>query len=401
MARKSLEVGEIGKPGCKHIGGRKYRAHVRARLSKDKVVQVQAVAGTEKEALRLVIERAQEKIGYISNEGLSENSTVTELVEAYIKHMRAGVGVLNEIRPQTLDQYETVIRILKGESIGEKYPTIGDLPLRKCKTSHVHRWLGEVSMISPSTGKRCKVVLKHAFKFALTHDIDLWRSNPAAEAELKSPERKPVKALTAADIKILRKRVAEWQTPRKRTDLIGIVDMLIATGMRPNEALALRWEDIDLASTIPHVTVRGTLVEVAGGQGAGGGLIRQDMTKTRAGIRKIALPTWIIPGLMERRVMADGELVFPSEVGGYLSLRNIGNRWRDARGEDYKHVSLYDFRRTVATRIARKYGAAAAGGQLGHGDDGQVATEHYIEKELAIVDFSDALNDLVDDGQSV
>lgn len=396
MARTELEVGDLGKVGCKHLGGRKYRAHVRVRISSDKVVQVQVVAGTETEAKTLVVERARARVSFESVDEVTEDSTVTELVEALITHLRSGSGVLNKKRPQTIDQYETVVRILKGENRGEKYPTIGDRPLRKLKTSHVHRWLGDVSMISPSTGKRCKVVLKHAFMFALTHDVDLWRSNPAADAELKRPERREVKALGKADIKELRRRVGEWQTPRKRTDLTGIVDMLIATGMRPNEALALRWDDLNLADTPATVTVAGTVVEIAGGKKTGGGLQRQDVTKTKAGTRIITLPGWIIPGLMERRVMAGSRLVFPSETGEYLSLRNIGNRWRDARGEEYKHVSLYDFRRTVATWIAREHGAAAAGGQLGHGDDGQVANEHYIEHDVVTVDYSDVLNGLVD-----
>ncbi len=90
---------------------------------------------------------------------------------------------------------------------------------------------------------------------------------------------------------------------------------------------------------------------------------------------------------------ASSYLVFPNDAGGVLSLRNIGTRWRKARGAEFDGVTLYDMRRTVATEIDRKYGPAAAAAQLGHTSPA-ITGRHYIERATVVGDFTDALGTL-------
>jgi integrase len=48
---------------------------------------------------------------------------------------------------------------------------------------------------------------------------------------------------------------------RRTSDLHDVVLVLLGTGMRIGEALALRWTDIDLAAEIPYVRVHVALDE--------------------------------------------------------------------------------------------------------------------------------------------
>lgn len=396
MTRVSLDVGEVGKVSAKRLERGKWRASARVCVARGKLVQVQALGTTEADARKRAYDRARSKVSHFSSDEFTPDTTLAELVEAHIAQLRLGLGARGDVRTQTIDQYATVVRILRGENRGNEYPIIGELPLSQCKPSKIHKWLADVSMVSPSTGKRCKIVLQDAFELAIVSGLepDEWKGgNPASGARLRRAKRHHAVALTPAELKAVRTAVREWQTPRKRTDLVGIVDMLIATGMRPNEVLALRWEDVDLLSTPATVSITGTVVELAGTTENGGGLHRQEEAKTEAGYRSLVIPQWCANMLTERMVSADNPLVFPNEDGGLLSLRNIGSRWRDARGEALKHVSLYDIRRTVATMLARAVGDYAAAAQLGH-ESPAVTNRHYIERLNAAGDYTAVLESL-------
>jgi integrase len=81
---------------------------------------------------------------------------------------------------------------------------------------------------------------------------------------LRKPRRKVV-VLTDEHLHAVRAAIRTWQQPvpgkpgpRHTGDLADIVDLMLATGARIGEILALRWEDLDLAATGPTLTICGT-----------------------------------------------------------------------------------------------------------------------------------------------
>ena len=72
-----------------------------------------------------------------------------------------------------------------------------------------------------------------------------------------------------------------------------MVLLLLGTGMRIGEALAVEWANLELHADIPRIRAAATLVEprrdAASGQVFVAGLRRQSMTKTGAA-RTVALP---------------------------------------------------------------------------------------------------------------
>jgi integrase len=49
--------------------------------------------------------------------------------------------------------------------------------------------------------------------------------------------------------------------PKPGRLLPAFIELLAATGCRPNEVLALRWSDVDLLADPPTVTITGTLID--------------------------------------------------------------------------------------------------------------------------------------------
>ena len=144
---------------------------------------------------------------------------------------------------------------------------------------------------------------------------------------------------------------------RRTPDLHDVVLLLLGTGMRIGEALALEWTDLDLHADIPYVRVDATLVEprrdAASGQVFVAGLHRQPMTKTGAA-RTIALPcaavemlNWRRAGIMRQH---DRHPVFAHAGGGWLWPNNVRTKLRGVvAGTPLAGVSPHTLRRTVGT----------------------------------------------------
>jgi integrase len=127
---------------------------------------------------------------------------------------------------------------------------------------------------------------------------------------------------------------------RRSLDLHDLVLLLLATGMRIGEALALDWADLDLTADVPTVRVAATLVEPRRDAGTGQvfveGLRRQPMTKTGA-TRILALPSAAVEMLQKRTIRSaagEGSPVF-ARSGGVGCGRTISApssvQWLPAR----------------------------------------------------------------------
>lgn len=113
--------------------------------------------------------------------------------------------------------------------------------------------------------------------------------NPARSKRLKNPSQKITirNALSTEELNDIIYHLP--QLPREQEKLF--LALLIYTGMRRNEVLGLRWEDIDLAGGIIYV-LRGVTYK--------GNTPQISTPKTAAGIRQIPIPAalrqWLIPG---------------------------------------------------------------------------------------------------------
>jgi integrase len=144
-----------------------------------------------------------------------------------------------------------------------------------------------------------------------------------------------------------------------RDDPLGAyVTVAVALGLRPGEARALKWEDIQLDGAYPSLRVRRAFRRAPGGEALG-------EPKTPKSRRTIALPEQCVAALRARRSLQlqdrlragqaweEQGFVFTSSVGGPLSSHTV-SRWfarlcRSA-GVAPGH-RLYDCRHTAATLL--------------------------------------------------
>jgi integrase len=147
-------------------------------------------------------------------------------------------------------------------------------------------------------------ILRHALQGAVTDRLLTW--NPAAGTKLPKNDR-----------------------PAQGDSLEALFHVLLSTGLRPGEALALRWEDLNLPDA--RLAVRQALV----GRGDGSYVIGKP--KTKSSYRRLTLPPTVVAALHAHRIrqaeeiLAAGpeyeriDLVFANSVGRPTDLTRARN----------------------------------------------------------------------------
>jgi integrase len=280
---------------------------------------------------------------------------------------------------------------IRYRGIAEKriIPGIGGLLVREATVARMAAFIATVAQESPSTANLCRSVLVGMFSVAVRHDAR--RGNPMREIPAIPSPQKDVRVLNAREITELR-RILHSDIQAIHADLPAVVDVMLATGCRVGEALALRWSDLDLVNGT--VAISGTIV-----RDEKLGLIRQDKTKGRKP-RAMRLPQPIVTMLLGRSV--DGlpggplDLVFPTARLTPREVSTVNRQWRDfrARHPQWEWVSSHVFRKSVGTAIERAQGVENAAKVLGHSSP-RTTSKHYVETPDLGPDVSSVLSGFV------
>lgn len=386
MARPALPIGQQGNIATKQLGPKRWESLCRIRDEDGVTRRVRAMGASRNMAINALGAKLKER-NASSGVELTPESKVAELAEAWFSSLDKASGTMDAYR-HTLDRH-----ILPG---------LGARTIRETRTSHLDKFIRkvaepalrtvtikpgmtrEMSVGGPSAAKMCRVVLSSMFSMAVRHDALLH--NPVREVSA-IPRSKAAsnRALTVDEMQALRRRVLEWQNedhmgPARSQDVIDRVDLFIATGVRPGELLALRWQDLNLTADIPTLEVTGTVR-----RSKGLGLHRQAYPKSESGERILQLPPFAV-SMLRRRKMAeppnDLDLVFTSRTGGLLEPNNFNRQWAQVRGEEFAWVTGKSFRKAVATMIKESAdgGMGAAAAQLGHSSE-DITRRYYVERD--------------------
>ena len=268
---------------------------------------------------------------------------------------------------------------------------VGNLLVREATVSRLDRFLKATSeQTGPATAKSCRAVLSGMMALAVRHDA--IRSNPLRDvAGITVTPKDEARAMTVDEVQAVRRTVAAWivgaPTPDGRPrrgrppadDLLDIVDVLVATGLRIGELLAVRWCDVDLdAGTLD---VNGTIVM---SDAKPSRPMRQDKPKSDRSRRRLVLPAFAVDALLRRRVAITAanvhDVVFPSAAGTLRDPGNVRKQLNKVLAEvGMTWVTPKTFRKTVATVIAHEGSLRDAAGQLGHASD-DVTRRHYVQR---------------------
>jgi integrase len=171
---------------------------------------------------------------------------------------------------------------------------------------------------------------------------------------------------------------------------VALFRLLWATGMRRGEAVALRWEDVDLVAGTVAVRRNATSV---------GGQVRVGAPKTERSRRTVKLGADSVAMLREHRARQDEhrlamgagwndiDLVFPALDGTLMNPQTVSSRFtRLVERTGVPRISLHGLRHAAATlMLERGLPVHAVASRLGH--DPAVLLRRYSH---AVVDSQDA-----------
>lgn len=219
------------------------------------------------------------------------------------------------------------------------------------------------------------------------------KTRQALEARLRARQTPASRAVTP-DTR-LRDVVKLWQAEppvngrrRRPDDLRGVVGIMLATGCRISEALALRWQDVDLDGR--KLTINGAVIVTSAE------VVRQDHPKSRGSMKTYTLDAATAEMLRARWERMTGlglmpAMVFPSSTGALRDPSNYRKQSRTAREAiDFDWVTPHTLRKTVVTRVADEVGLKASPEYLGHSNE-TVTAGHYRAKAPEAADMTKAL----------
>jgi integrase len=275
-----------------------------------------------------------------ADSGLSA-STQRQYREAFRRHVHG-----SDLAGLTLERANSV-PVLRAylEDVADNHGT-GSAKTARSVVSSILRWAVEDGALAANALRDVRPVKGDPLRKA-------EREAGRAEREARDTGR----ALTRAQRDHLLK-VADEHLRARMLDVSDLVWLMAGTGVRISEALAQRWEDVNL--TAGTVLVRGT--------------------KTDGSLRRLTMPGWLVDRLRERAEQrGTSGLVFPSP--GTLNSerprdrRNVARVFREVLDEaGFEWATPHTLRRTVASLIdAAGLPIALAADVLGHADAAMTA----------------------------
>lgn len=382
MPRPPLQVGTWGKISRDQVQPGAWRAMARFRDFDGITRKVEARGATGAKAERQLISAMTDR-AMPAGEDITADTRISALAVVWWAEFQDLDRALNTRR-----RYEDI-------KDGYIIPGIGGLRIREATVSTLDRFLKTIrTKHGNATAKLCKTVLSGMLGLAARHGA--LDGNPLRDVATIPTNDKEVRALTLQEVIALRAGLRQWEIDKKQggryptVDMLDVVDVMLATGCRIGEAMAIRWPDVDLKSEKPTLTINGTVVPERGK-----GLIIQEHPKSTNSRQRYFLPPFAVEMLLRRQVSQlvgnPHDVVFPSATGTLRDPNNFGKQWRNARDAlSFKWVTPHTFRKTVGTLLADSQGMAVASAQLGHSSEA-VTSKHYVQKTHQAPDMTEAL----------
>ena len=354
-----------------------WRARTKYRDKDGRTRDVEAWAPTKGKAETALKLRLSERVlPAARHDGLHRDMTVSDAASEWLRTIeRQG-----RLSPNSLNQYrEAIERHLKGSSIA-------NLSLAEAnRVAVLERYLQDIAEERGlGSAKTARTVLGSILGLAVRHEaLDgnrLRDVQPPHRGKVREGERDTERAFTPAELRQLLDGLDADETAQVY-DLADLIRLLAGTGARISEALAVRWDDVDLDEAA--VRIRGT--------------------KTAGSDRVVSVPRWLVECLRTRRAERGAwGLVFPTPDTHPVKIRDDvqGPRWQKRAGESvptsrwggrktdpdqprdrrdvtrklrtvldaagYPWATAHTFRMTVADLVSSAAGVTEAANMLGH-----------------------------------
>ena len=285
-------------------------------------------AETEREAVeKLAILKDQLRRGEKTD---GEHRTVDSWFREWMDVYKKPSGIADA----TVDFYDRLYRKFVA-------PVIGSMQLRSVRDIHLQRIMNSVRGSSHSQASKLRLLLKGMFRQARVSRLIIF--DPSETLTLPAVTSGTRRSLTDPEREALLK-AAETH----RNGLFFLT--LLYTGLRPGEASALQWRDVDFIKNEIHVykALADKTNEIKD-------------PKSSAGFRDIPIHA----ALRDRLLAAKGEPfspVFPNKKGESMSYHTRAEAWWSFKAEMAKHIpsgqvaddlTAYCLRHTFCTDLQR------------------------------------------------
>lgn len=375
MGRPPLPLGTWGKVRTYRIGPKTWRAIANYKDYDGVTRQVERVGESARKAEYNLLQALRDRARRSNDGEIKPESRVAAAAKLWLAEVED-----SDKAARTKATYrETWHRYLASR--------VGSLRIQDVRVSTVNRVITEIrDQVGRGAASHAKVVLSGIFGLTVRHDA--LDKNPVREIEgLGKKKRKKERLVNARTIGAV---LALFHASEKaaRWDLVDMVDVLSGLGCRIGELLALDWDssvDFDAGTLRFH----GTIIRVTGR-----GLFVQDHTKSRAGMRTIRPPVWVMDILKRRHAEAGSPWVFPSATGTLRDPDNTRARIREVvAGTAFEGLHPHDFRHYVAGVLdGAGLTAREIADYLGH-ERISTTQDEYMERGVVGLDASDALDE--------
>jgi integrase len=228
-------------------------------------------------------------------------------------------------------------------------PTLGHVRLAKLTPAQVQSLITSKldEGLSPRTVQYIHATLRAALSTAVRWGLVV--RNVAVPVRTATVDRAPVRPFSRDEAH----QVLEAAAPHR---LGAFFTVALAVGLRPSEALALTWDDLDLEAGLVHV--RRALDRRRSDD------FQFKPTKSRRSRRTIPLPDICVQALLQHRrrqaqekfatrsEWKDHNLVFSTKTGGPLDRTQVSRQFtRMLEVAGVEHRRLYDCRHTAASLL--------------------------------------------------
>jgi integrase len=278
-----------------------------------------------------------------------------EVDKGYIKPSKISVEVhLNEwlkgsvrstVSPRTYQLYEYIAR-------KHLTPALGNIPLSRLRPQNIQMLYADKLQegLSPRTVQLLHVTLHKALDNAVK--TGLITHNPIDAVDQPKVERHQMKTMSEDDVN-------RFLNEARKGDYYSLFFMYLFTGLRRNEALALRWNDIDLLGA--QLSVNRTMQFI-------GNKVTFKQPKTASSRRQIALsPSTCVMLRLHRETqdnyrkqfglvpLLDSELVFCQYDGKPYSPDVVTRNWiKLVRRCGLDGIRLHDARHSHASLLLKQ-----------------------------------------------
>lgn len=355
--RPPLRIGQHGKICRTYLGGGVWSAECRYRDADGVTRKVKRLGPADefdkhgKLAEDTLTEALRSRRPPLSANEIGLDTRLGDLVDRHLKRLE-GKGR----SPATMNTYRVAAKKL------ERF--LGGVRVEEATAGRISDAIDGMRLEHGATmARQARTILLGGMQLAVLAEV--ITSNPVRQIEAierTSPRRGAV-ALSVVELRALLVNLRASDYCRD-ADLVDPITVLIATGLRRSELLALRWRDFSAKNAT--LTVAGKVVRATGV-----GLQRIDDTKSEAGKRTVALPHFAVETLKSRRVrpyVGGHEYIFASSVGTLRDPNNFAKQWRKVRDDlGVPQASSHSFRKSVATLVDDEgLSARIAADVLGH-----------------------------------